>query len=85
MNTIVGMWLFIACFGQSCTGAETRIVPGLTEGQCLHLREVYGHLADYSETGKLPLFKDFRSADCVGPDGKRWEGADAGKAKRIKP
>jgi hypothetical protein len=53
MNTIVGMWLFIACFGQSCTGAETRIVPGLTEGQCLHLREVYGHLDDHSETGKL--------------------------------
>jgi hypothetical protein len=85
MNTIVGTWLFIACFGQSCTGAETGIVPGLTEGQCLHLHEVYGHLDDHFETGKLPLFKEFRSADCVGPDGKRWEGADAGKAKRIKP
>jgi hypothetical protein len=58
---------------------------GVDQGQCLHLREVYGHLVDYSETGKLPLFKNFRSADRVDPDGKRWEGADAGKAKRIKP
>jgi hypothetical protein len=65
VNT-AAVWVLVACFGQYCLGADSRVVAGLTRAQCEHLLLNYTRL---KASGLPPAeTKDFRLAECVGPN-----------------
>jgi hypothetical protein len=68
----VFVWALFACFGSTCSGPESKLIPNLSESQCLSLRDYYYRITAGS-------IRDFRYARCIGPDGRIWPSSKATK------
>jgi hypothetical protein len=59
-------WLLVVCFGSACLGPDTRIVSGLTQGQCFRLAYSFNGI---NKNKALAEAREFLGAHCYDPRG----------------